>query len=92
MLRIPLPLIRDKEDRRQFSADNEKGLRRLARASGFLRIVVFDVHGIGKDNGVWNDDVPSLLGLHDRRASLNVGTFPLYTRDSDEIAYSERLL
>jgi len=60
--------------------------------SGFLRVLVLDSHEISKDDDIWDDDVPSFLGRHHRRAGLDVRNATLNSRDADEIAESERLL
>jgi len=57
-----------------------------------FHLLAFDSHGIRKDNGVWNYDLPPLFGGHDRCAGLDIGNVSFDSCDADEIAESERFL
>jgi hypothetical protein len=61
-------------------------------ASGFLRVVVAHGHGIRKNGGIWNNDLPSFFRLQDRRTGLYIGNIPFNSRNADEITQCERLL
>src|SRR5262249_40657229 len=57
-----------------------------------VSLYLVDGDGIGKNDGVGNDDIPSLFRSHNRRAGLDIRNMPLNPRDANKIAQSKRLL